>query len=365
MKINCIKLKFNNTVYVIRDLEIDSRSLNTQSIISKLFTEDYKVSTLSIDGTEREVPSKVLKDKISTSNKSSYKDIISIIEDDSVLFKDIADNLIGNASLNSLNSLMRIHGSKAHENIKSLTRILKNTKIFSGNDNFIKISNSTNENIDIFMGDNRSVIHIPYKILSSPYKIYQALSYLIVDSNLKNPNSKIYKLLNEYLNSFLKVNYKNNEKFLSILNDLLKLNTESQLKTFLYYIQSDVLSDNTNFDNAKILQELSNEVLTMFNAQNKDGNANLDIDVKAKSIINAFPDIFNNKITLNSKEYSVKSVLDLSSSLYNVNAKIKNFGDLIKLGSTGKSSNNVINNLLIDIREKNSNLYNIKDSEYK
>ena len=38
---------------------------------------------------------------------------------------------------------MRIHGSKSHESINTLTKLLKNTKLFSGNDNFIKINYSS------------------------------------------------------------------------------------------------------------------------------------------------------------------------------------------------------------------------------
>ena len=46
MEVKCIKFKFENTTYIIKDLEIDSRSLNTKSIVAKLFTKLAKFCSL-------------------------------------------------------------------------------------------------------------------------------------------------------------------------------------------------------------------------------------------------------------------------------------------------------------------------------
>ena len=365
MEVKCIKFKFENTTYIIKDLEIDSRSLNTKSIVAKLFTEDYILNEIAPNGTLRVINSDILKNKISQFGKTDFKDVISVIEDDSVLYKDIADNLIGNASLNSLSSLMRIHGSKSHESINTLTKLLKNTKLFSGNDNFIKISKSDNSHIDIFMSEKRNVIHIPYKMLSNQYEIYKALSYLIVDANIRIPSSNIHKLLNGHLEKFLKTNYSKNDKLLEIQNDLLKLNNESQLKTFLYHVQSNFTDSSTNFDKDSILKELSDEITLMFDAQNVNNYSSLDVDVRSKAIINSFPDIFSSEIDINSTKYSVKQIIDLSDSLYSVTSKIKNFDELVKLGSTGTSKNIIINELLLKLREKNSNIQNLTTIQYK
>ena len=86
MEVKCIKFKFENTTYIIKDLEIDSRSLNTKSIVAKLFTEDYILNEIAPNGTLRVINSDILKNKISQFGKTDFKDVISVIEDDSVLY---------------------------------------------------------------------------------------------------------------------------------------------------------------------------------------------------------------------------------------------------------------------------------------
>lgn len=339
MKIPCLNLKFKDSNYRILGLDTASSPLSLKDIVTSIWKNDltiYKKSLNKIGAIENPITKDRFLKEVTIDDKEN---ILSSFEDDlSETFNtNIAHNLSGNTNLYTFSNVLKFNGASTYNVVSIFSKLLTSTKVLNTSDNFIKLDNSNDPEISLYLGDSRSFVKIPKSLMNNETKLYSALSYLYVDSSLKEPNSEIYKTVKETVDNFMnydflkKGNY--NELLYKLQQELLILNTETRLKRFLFNTQNDKISNflTNTFDKDVLLNKLSDIVQTHYDSIVKTEKDIIDINEMQKEgailkntlpMMNFVKDIFNDKIKFDNIEYNIIDLLEINKYLLTIDKNL-------------------------------------------
>ena len=367
MKIPCLSIKIDNKNYIIRDLDVNSKSLDLENIVGSIIKDNnLNIFLQKWDkGILLEVPT--TKDIfVHTLNISD--NLLSVVEnDDKNKYTLIANNLIGNANLRHVKDVLKFNGStESHTIVNNFINLFNNFNIVKKEDNFIKIDNSDSEEINLFIGDKRNFLHIPKKLLNNTTKLNQALSYLYVDLSIKNNKSEIYKTLNTFVNDFLNldlINKENYDEFLyNIQNDFLTLNIETRLKKFLYYLQNEKFTNSLDvfLSSSDCLNILSDIVQKHYNfisesalPEKREGSIEM-LSLTSFPLLNYIKDKVNNNVKINNTDYFITDLLELTHYFNNISLNLKQ--SYINFINNNPNNNSKIN---LELNSYIKNIYKI------
>lgn len=376
MKIPCLSIKIDNKNYIIRDLEVNSKSLDLESIVGSIIKDNNLNVFLQKQEKEVVVEIPVNKDIfINTLNKSENL-LNTINEDNKDKYTIIANNLIGNANLRHVRDVLKFNGSnESYTIVNNFINLFNNFNIVKKEDNFIKIDDSDLNEINLYIGNKRNFLHIPKKLLTNTTKLNQALSYLYVDLSIKNNKSEIYKTLNTFVNDFLNldlINKENYDEFLyNIQNDFLTLNIETRLKKFLYYLQNekfinslDVFLPSLNYLNilSDIVSKHYNIIKETIPLEKREGSIEM-LSLTSFPILNYIKDTVNNNVEINNTPYYITDLLELTHYFSNISLRLKqNYINFINNNPNNSSKIDLELNSYIKSAYK-TNLSSLSDSQ--
>lgn len=169
IKKKCIQFQVGDQIYQFNDVGIESTSLS--GIIKGILNNPEN------------------RNKINDILSNKPQDLGTLL--DSGSYSAVGDNAIGNTNINNLLTILRSYKDPlVEQGFDILASKLSYT------DNNILVTNYNNPTT-IYQGSSRDFLIVGKDVLQNPKKIFNAISYLYVSKELKNANSKIFRIFSD------------------------------------------------------------------------------------------------------------------------------------------------------------------------
>lgn len=237
--IECLTMQIGDKIYKFNDVAVSNNSTSLNDIVKALAKSPRYQN--------------IIEDILNTENVTQINDIIDYKTSDPDINTYIGDNAIGNISGKGLVSLMNSSGVYGSKIVNALLQS-DASKIDDYGFNFL-VSNSVTTP-KIFVGQTRNFVVLNPVNITQQETMTGLFAYLFADSELKNPNSSIYKTILEYARDI-------SSKDTDLARELQLLNDSNKAKRLLIYSQDEsIVSKNPALRGmlAKIATDISGKI---------------------------------------------------------------------------------------------------------